>query len=379
VSRRPPVVEILACVLIVATLLAEGAAGLPAAGAETAASAPPAPPSIAAVLATLEPGATTSPTPQPSPFADPSSTAGSTTDGYIDPLTDEADLPPPGFLVGDWKLKDIRWRHLRYNGGSLVPVETVGPHDDKGVPLAPLGPGGSLVYNPTIIAQQGMKRLDAYHRTGQKVYLRQARKYANLLTRISDGGKQRRWQPHPYAMGVHKPGWVNSNSHGLVLSFLSRFYDLTGARRRLKEAGRLMAAFENRPDNQRWFSNVTGGGYLWFEHWPNGTHDHTLNAHLNAMFGLYDYWRATGSALAREYFLGGARTVRDKLYRFRRKGELSRYSMSSKEGSVHYHVTHILQLRILAQMTGDDWFDRQADLFARDLAKWRAKYRGAKG
>ena len=69
-------------------------------------------------------------------------------------------------------------------------------------------------------------------------------------------------------------------------------------------------------------------GYIWFEHWPDGRNDHTLNAHLNALFGLYDYWRVTGSPLAEQYFLGGAKTVRDKLYRFRRKGDLSRYSLS---------------------------------------------------
>ena len=61
---------------------------------------------------------------------------------------------------------------------------------------------------------------------------------------------------------------------------------------------------------------------------------------------------------------------------FRRKGELSRYSLSGTEGSLHYHDTHIEQLRILSKMTGDKWFDRQADLFQRDGDKWRAENRG---
>ena len=73
-----------------------------------------------------------------------------------------------------------------------------------------------------------------------------------------------------------------------------------------------------------------------------------------------------------QYFLGGAKTVRDQLYRFRRKGHLSRYSLSSKTGNLHYHHTHIDQLRSLARMTGDDWFARQAKLLERDERKWRA-------
>jgi hypothetical protein len=289
-----------------------------------------------------------------------------------------AALPEPDFKVGRWELQKLPWNALRLTDRKPIPVKTVGPRDAKGVPMRPLGPGGRLVYNPTVIAQQGMKRLDAYRRTKMKVHLRQARKYADTLVRLSDGGKRRRWQPHLYALGVHKKGWVNSNSHGLVLSFISRYYRLTGADKRLNQARRLVRAFEQRPGNERWFSNVTAGRYLWFEHWPDGTKDHTLNAHINAIFGLYDYWAATGDPMAEQYIKGGIKTVRDKLYRFRRKGNLSRYSMASTEGTVHYHETHIEQLRILARITDDEWFRRQAKLFELDGRKWKIKYRGAR-
>ena len=285
-------------------------------------------------------------------------------------------LPEVDFLVGDWKLQKVRWKDLRFNGGAPLAVEVEGPQDDKTIPMRPLGRGGRMVYNPTVLAQQGMRRLDTYLETGDGHHLRQARKYADKLDELSDGGKRRRWQPHWYGLSVHDAGWVNSNSHGLTLSFLSRFYEVTGASERLDEAELLLAAFEQRPRNQRWFSDVTAKGYIWFEHWPDGRNDHTLNAHLNALFGLYDYWRVTGDPLAETYFLGGTKTVRDKLYRFRRKGDLSRYSLSGTEGSLHYHETHIEQLRILSKLTGDKWFDRQADLFQRDEDRWRAENRG---
>lgn len=287
-------------------------------------------------------------------------------------------LPAVGFKVGKWDMRKIEWEDLRFNGGSPMPLETEGPQDDKGIPLRPLGRGGRLIYNPTVLAQQGMKRLDSYLQTGDKHHLRQARKYADKLRALSDGGQRRRWQPHWYDLSVHERGWVNSNSHGLTLAFLSRFYEVTGARKRLKEAQRLMAAFEQRPRNKRWFSDVTARDYIWFEHWPDGRNDRTLNAHINAMFGIYDYWRVTGDPLAEVYFLGGAKTVRDKLYRFRRKGQLSRYSLGGTSSSLHYHETHIEQLRTLSKMLGDPWFAKQADLFERDERLWKIEYRGAR-
>jgi hypothetical protein len=286
--------------------------------------------------------------------------------------------PKVDFKVGKWELQKLKWKDLRFNGGSPLPIETEGPQDAKGVPMRPLGPGGRLVYNPTVLAQQGMKRLASYLQTGKKHHLRQARKYADKLRVLSDGGNKRRWQPHWYDLGVHERGWVNSNSHGLTLAFISRFHEITGAEKRLKEARRLMAAFEQRPGNERWFSDITAKGYTWFEHWPDGRHDRTLNAHINAMFGIYDYWRVTGDPLAEVYFLGGAKTVRDKLYRFRRKGELSRYSLGGNTGTLHYHETHIDQLRTLSKMLGDPWFAKQADLFERDELQWKIKYRGAR-
>ena len=297
-----------------------------------------------------------------------------------EPSPDDAQTPAAAktkvdFRVGKWKLRKIPWQHMRLNNGKPIPIKTVGPQDARGVPMRPLGAGRSLVYNPTVLAQQGMKRLDSYRLTGNKVHLRQARKFADKLAKIGDGGKQRRWQPHRYDLGVHERGWVNSNSHGLTLSFLSRFYRLTGAKEKLREADRLFAAYQNRPDNQRWFSLITGADYIWFEHWPDGTNDHTLNAHINAIFGLYDYWLVTRDPLVERYLLGGIKTVRDKLYRFRRKGELSRYSLADKDGSLHYHETHIDQLRILARMTGDKWFARQADRFEKDEEAWKDKYR----
>ncbi len=276
------------------------------------------------------------------------------------------------FKVGKWRLQSVPWRKLPLNGGPPMPVETVGLQDGQGIPMRRFGADKQLVYNPTVLAQQGMKRLDAWHTTGDKAHLRAARKIMRKLDEIALGGGDRRWQPHAYDLLEQEAGWVNANSHGLVLSLFSRYVSLLDADTRLRDARRLMAAFEGRRGDRRWFTDITPKGLIWFEHWPKGIGIHTLNAHMNALFGLYDYWSLTGSRKAQRYFLGGARTVRVKLDRFRRKGNLSRYSLGSSGASLHYHHTHIRQLRALARMTGDDWFARQAKLFVHDEKVWRA-------
>jgi hypothetical protein len=282
----------------------------------------------------------------------------------------------PDFRIGDWELQVVPWKRRWLNGTRPVPPRTVGEQDDKGVPMRALGPGGALIYNPTVLAQQGLKRLDAYRLTGKSVHRRVARNIARVLDRTSTGDGARRWQLHTYPHGSHAKDWVNANSHGLALSFLSRYHRIFGADQKLEEATRLLTAFDRRETNRRWFATVTRGGLIWFEHWPDGNHLHTLNAHLNALFGLYDYWLETDSPVAEAYLLGGAQTVREKLTRFRRKDRLSRYSLSGDLASIHYHHTHIAQLRLLSRITGDRWFSRQADKLARDEAVWRANGRG---
>jgi hypothetical protein len=298
------------------------------------------------------------------------------TDGPAVSAEPPAPLPEPDFRVGEWELQDVPWEERRLAGGPPMTPRTVGDADEKGVPLRPLGRGGALVYNPTVLAQQGIKRLDSYQQTGKDVHRRVARNIAAVLDKTATDGKGRRWQPHSYALGLQKPGWVNGNSHGLVLSFMSRYYELLGAEAKLESARELLPAFDRREGSKRWFTTVTDDGLLWFEHWPDGKHVHTLNAHLNTLFGLYDYWLLTGDPVAERYFLGGALTVREKLDRFRRKDRLSRYSLSAPLATVHYHETHIDQLQILSRMTGDEWFARQADKLARDQRKWLADSRG---
>ena len=40
-----------------------------------------------------------------------------------------------------------------------------------------------------------------------------------------------------------------------------------------------------------WVAHVDPRRYLWLEHYPRRKPDHVLNAHLHAIFGIYEYWQ----------------------------------------------------------------------------------------
>jgi hypothetical protein len=194
---------------------------------------------------------------------------------------DPAKLPKIGFRMGHWQLQPVEWQHLRLNGGKPMLVKTEGPSDELGIPTRPLGERKSMVYNPTVLAQQGLKRLDSWQQTGARVHLRYARKIREKLDELAIMNRARRWQPHQYERGGHSVGWVNANSHGLVLSFLSRYHKLTGLLRASERPApaSLLPRAQGRP---ALVHHGDASGHVWFEHWPSGKFVHTLNGHINA-------------------------------------------------------------------------------------------------
>lgn len=279
----------------------------------------------------------------------------------------------PDYARGDWDLQDLRWGELRYASGPPPPIERTGPVDVNGIPLQRLrnGDGGALVYNPTVLATEGLRYLHGYRRTGDEAYLVRARDIARRLDEHA-AVDSARWQLHRYERSDRTYGWVNANSQGLVLSFFSRFHRAAGGQEHLDKAAQLVRAFHHRPGDRRWLAMVDDRGNLWFEHWPDGEKKHVLNGHLNAVFGLYEYWRQTRSPEAELLLQGGIQTVRDQYDRFRRRGQLSVYGLTDDWASMHYHDVHIEQMRQLARITGDRWFSDKVDELKRDRAAWLA-------
>jgi hypothetical protein len=268
-----------------------------------------------------------------------------------------------------WELRIVPWEQLYTNGQPPMRRRTREPADARGVPLLRWR-DGSLVYNPTVLAESGLRRLDSWRQTGARHHLRIARAIARHLDREAIVRGALRWQPHRYdhrRQGLRSP-WVNANSHGLVLSFFSRFHALTGEARYRRAADGLFEAYRRLRDDGRgrWFSLIDRSHHLWLEHYPSGRQRRVLNAHLNGAFGLYDYWLISGAALASDYLRATLTTVRDRFEDFRRPAGYSAYSLYRPHFTSRYHRTHILQLRHAARISGDILFEEMATTLAGD-------------
>src|SRR6266568_8811655 len=146
-------------------------------------------------------------------------------------------------------------------------------------------------------------------------------------------------------------------AQGLAASFFVRLARASGQPGFLRTAGLVMRAMENlrTRDDRAWVSTVDSLGYLWIEEYPLA-HDHTLNGYLFALFGLYEYWLATGSSDAETLLMGGVATLHQYLPQVRNPGGISLYCLKHHVQSIGYHHIHIWQLRLLGQITGDTFF-----------------------
>jgi len=105
-------------------------------------------------------------------------------------------------------------------------------------------------------------------------------------------------------------------------------------------------------------------GDLWFEEYIVSPPTHILNGFIWASWGVYDYFLATGDGSARELFDRAVQTLLHNLSRYD-MGFWSLYELSGTRlpmvASAFYHRLHIVQLRIMNRLTGQDEFARVAD------------------
>ena len=94
---------------------------------------------------------------------------------------------------------------------------------------------------------------------------------------------------------------------------------------------------------------------------------------MAAVFGVYDFYRVTGSEQARRVWELSLTTLKHYLPYFRRAGQTSLYCLGHMvPATTGYHEFHIQQLRNLGRMTGDPFFAAMADLLESDTAASKA-------
>jgi heparosan-N-sulfate-glucuronate 5-epimerase len=105
-------------------------------------------------------------------------------------------------------------------------------------------------------------------------------------------------------------------------------------------------------------------GDLWFEEYIVSPPTHILNGFIWALWGVYDYFLATQDDASRDLFTRGVRTLQHNLDSY----DLGFWSLYEQSGtrlpmvaSRFYHRLHIVQLRVMHRLTGEDFFARVAD------------------
>ncbi len=231
------------------------------------------------------------------------------------------------------------------------------PRDENGVPMRLNGT--ERFYSPTGVAWAGVEMLGFYLRDGNRKALAISLACADKLRELLAAAGNTGWLPWsvPNFENRLNPPWYNALSQGVALALFSRLYQLEHNADDLATATLLFSTFRHiGPREGPWVGQVNRGGYLWFEHFAGGYHEHVLNAHLWATFGLYDYWLVAPSQESLMYLEGGVTTARDKAHLFRRPGKISWYCLIHKTARAHYQGFHVQELRALAIVTKTPYF-----------------------
>jgi hypothetical protein len=185
--------------------------------------------------------------------------------------------------------------------------------------------------------------------------------------------------------GCLEPGWVGGIGNGFVLAGLMRIHVSTGDPAVLALADEYLRAFARphqpgQPARGRWVSWVDENGFLWFDEYPgdDGVPTLVLNGHIHALYGIVEFVRHAGRShpsmtLADTLLSGALSTVLHNGTRFRRPGNINRYSLREANLPDYLPDRTVRQQRELYWLTGNRTFLAHAELFAADLAAHRLR------
>lgn len=298
--------------------------------------------------------------------------------GAIRTATTFARVGPWEFRVDGFRLATVPADMLAFNGSTLL--ELYGTRDADGVFIY-RAPDGKWYDHPVGQAQYVVNMLRNYRLRPDAEYLDLAIANADrLLDRsVAYGGGI--FFPYPFDWGLHGRGtleapWYSGMAQGIALAGFVRLYEITGEARWLDAAHRTFASFlVPRQAGKPWVTAVENG-LLWLEEYPWQPLDHTFNGHNFATWGLYDYWRLTGSRDAAELTMGAMTTSARVAGVVRTPGGISHYCIAQscldrRVRNPDYHLTHIGQFIQLFRYTRYEPFAALADTFTADNPNFR--------
>ena len=246
-----------------------------------------------------------------------------------------------------------------------------GFYDSSGVPQLDYHGQIGLQYNPIAIAQYGLGNYNLFRRSADP---ERRRKFFVAADWLCSHLEQ---NPHGLAVWNHhfnweyrdtlRAPWYSALAQGQGISLLMRAHkesrQESEAAAYLNAAQRALACFHvAMQDGGVAFTDESGD--LWFEEYIVSPPTHILNGFIWAAWGIYDYFLAAKDASAQQLFSRAVRTLLHNLDRY----DLGFWSLYEQSGtrlpmvaSPFYHQLHIVQLRVMHRLTGEEAFARVAD------------------
>lgn len=246
-------------------------------------------------------------------------------------------------------------------------AEYPGARDVSGIPMLDYHGQIGLQYNPIAIAQYGLGNYNLFRRGGdadrrKKFFLCADWLVAHLEPNLHGLAV---WNHHfdwEYRNTLKAP-WYSGLAQGQGISLLVRAHVESGDVRYLVAAQHALACFYH-PMTEGGVAYTDDRGDLWFEEYIVSPPTHILNGFMWASWGIYDYFLATRDRGVQDLFSRAVQTLVRNLDRY----DLGFWSLYEQSGtrlpmvaSAFYHRLHIVQLRAMQRLTGEEKFACIAD------------------
>lgn len=245
-------------------------------------------------------------------------------------------------------------------------ADYAGPRDHHGVPMLDYRGDISIQHNPIAVAQYGLANYNLLE-GGEDKRRRRVVATADWLVRSLKKNRAGLWVwSHHFDWEYRdtlKAPWHSGLAQGQGVSLLVRAHLLDNHSGYLEAAHKAFVTMVTRiAEGGTLF--VDREGHRWIEEYIVDPPTHILNGFMWASWGAYDLHLATGDAEALRLFDDSVVTLKANLPRY----DLGFWSLYEQSGtrlgmiaSPFYHRLHIVQLRIMARLTGDATFDSWAD------------------
>jgi len=246
-------------------------------------------------------------------------------------------------------------------------ADYAGYYDSNGIPMLDYRGVIGLQYNPIAIAQWGLANYNQFCETRDEFRAHKTLWAANWLCDHLEQNPHDLWVwNHHFDWDyreILKAPWYSGLAQGQGVSLLLRAHAHTGENKYLQAAEQAFAAL-TRPIAEGGVLFEDAENNLWIEEYLVNPPTHILNGFLWALWGVFDFWRARADTSAKEIFDRGVETLVRNLRRYD-GGYWSLYEQSGTRlkmlASPFYHRLHIVQLRVMANLTGARVFAETAD------------------